>query len=153
MLLRFFLKGTSMEYSNLTAQLRTRGELLLCGQIEELVSAYIYPLPVYLQSRCLVMHSPLDAFLVFDTLRAALLQRGVVSLRPQISAVELPRGGRFRVWVDWHELAYPVEETRKSSVIYYCRETSLGPRVEMINYTLMSMPELNQQFAELALTA
>lgn len=142
-----------MEYSNLTAMLRSRGELLLCGRIEEMVASYIYPLPVYMQSRCMILNSPLDAYLVFDMLRKALVGRGVVALQPQVNAVELPRGGRFRVWADWHELAFPVEETRKSSVIYYCRETESGPRVEMINYTLMSMPELNQQFAALALTA
>lgn len=142
-----------MEYSNLTAVLRSRGEFLLCGRIEELVASYVYPLPVYMQSRCMILHSPLDAYLVFSMLRKALLERGVVSLRPQVNAVELPRGGRFRVWADWHELAFPVEETRKSSVIYYCRESEFGPQVEMINYTLMSMPELNQQFAALALTA
>ncbi|WP_128513938.1 hypothetical protein [Tabrizicola thermarum] len=142
-----------MEYSELTAQLRSRGELLLSGQIEELVASYIYPLPIYLQSRCMVLNTPFDAYLVFDFLRTALLERGVVSLRPQVNAVELPRGGRFRVWIDWHELAYPVEETRKSSVIYYCRQTSLGPRAEMVDYTLMSMPELDQQFAALAMSA
>jgi hypothetical protein len=146
-------KGISMEYSNLTALLRARGELLLCGRIEELVASYVYPLPVYLQSHCLILHTPMDAFLVLGMLRKALVQRGVAALQPQVSAVELPRGGRFRVWVDWHELAFPVEETRKSSVIYYCRESEFGPQVEMINYTLLSMPELNQQFAALALTA
>lgn len=142
-----------MEYSNLTAMLHCRGELLLCGRIEEMVASYIYPLPVYMQSRCMILQSPLDAYLVFDMLRKALVGRGVVALQPQVNAVELPRDGRFRVWADWHELAFPVEETRKSSVIYYCRQTEAGPRVEMINYTVTSMPELNQQFAALALTA
>lgn len=142
-----------MEYLQLNDLLRTRGELLMSGRIEEMVASYIYPLPIYMQSRCMILHTPLDAYLVFDVLRKALLERGVVTLRPQVNAVELPRGGRFRVWADWHELAFPVEETRKSSVIYYCRETEFGPQVEMINYTLTSMPELNQQFAALALTA
>ena len=153
MLLPVGLKGISMEYSNLTAMLRSRGELLLCGRIEEMVASYIYPLPVYMQSRCMILQSPLEAYLVFDTLRKALVGRGVVALQPQVNAVELPRGGRFRIWADWHELAFPVEETRKSSVIYYFRETETGPRVEMINYTVSSMPELNHQFEALALTA
>jgi hypothetical protein len=153
MLLQICLKGMHMAYSQLTAQLRTRGELLLGGRIEEMVASYIYPLPMYLQSRCLVLNSPLDAFVVFDLLRTALLERGVVSLRPQVTAVDIPRGGRFRVWADWHELTHLPENTYKSSVIYYCRETGLGPQVEMINYTHMSMPELNQQFAGLALSA
>lgn len=142
-----------MVYSHITAQLRARGELLLSGRIEEMVASYLYPLPIFLQSQCLVMHSPAEACAVFGHLRVALLQRGVVSLRPQVNAVDIPRAGRFRVWVDWHELALPVDEGRKSSAIYYCRETDLGPQIEMINYTHMSMPELNHQFASLALSA
>ena len=142
-----------MQYSHVTSHLRSRGELLLSGQIEDMVASYIFPLPVYLQSNCLILHTPSDACVVFDHLRDALLQRGVVSLRPEVNAMDIPRAGRFRVWVDWHELAFPVEETRKSSVIYYCRETEFGPQVEMINYTLLSMPELNQRFTALALSA
>jgi hypothetical protein len=123
------------------------------GQFDRLISNYIFPLPIYLQSHCMIVQSPESARVVFSHLRSALVQRGVVSLRPQVNAMDIPRGGRFRVWVDWHELAFPVEETRKSSAIYYCRESELGPQIEMVNYTLLSMPELNQRFATLAMSA
>ena len=90
---------------------------------------------------------------MFCLLRAAYLERGVIALQPRVTAVDLPRAGRFRVWVDWHELAIPADESRLSSAIYYCRSTPAGLRTEMINYTSPTMPELSPHFAALALSA
>lgn len=142
-----------MQYSQVTSHLRHRGEMLLSGQIDQVVADFVYPFPVFLRSTCLVLGSPLQARAVFDHLRTALVGRGVVMLRPTISAMDLPRAGRFRVWVDWHEIAFPAEATRVSQAIYYCRATSLGLQTEMVNYTHLSMPELDQEFAALAMTA
>lgn len=47
----------------------------------------------------------------------------------------------------------PAAEMRISQAIYYCRVTDLGPRIEMVNYTRLSMPELHQEFEALALSA
>ena len=142
-----------MRYSQISKHLRQRGELLLSGQIDRLSADFIYPLPLFMQSSQLVITSPNHAWMIFDHLRTALVERGVVALRPKISAIDLPRAGRFRVWVDWHELAIPAEQSRQSSVIYYCRTSGPGLRVEMVQYTRLSMPELSPHFASLALSA
>lgn len=142
-----------MLYSQVTSHLRQRGELLLSGQIDRMIADYVYPLPVFMQATRLVITSPVHAWVVFDHLRRALVDRGVVMLRPTVSAIDLPKAGRFRVWVDWHEIAFPAETSRVSQAVYYCRSTSLGLRTEMLNYTHPSMPELDQQFQALALSA
>jgi hypothetical protein len=142
-----------MLYSQITTHLRHRGELLLSGDIDGMLGDFVFPLPIFLNAHRLLIQSPDQARLIFGHLRDAYLDRGVVSLRPSISAVDLPRGGRFRVWADWQEIALPVEGTRVSQAIYYCRMTALGLQVEMINYAHVSMPELNRQFAALALSA
>jgi hypothetical protein len=142
-----------MMYSQITSALCHRAELLLSGRIDHLVEQFAYPLPVFMQSTRLVITSPDQARVIFDHLRLALVERGVVMLRPKISAVDLPRAGRFRVWVDWHEIAFPAEATRMSQAIYYCRISDLGLHTEMLNYTHLSMPELNPQIAALALSA
>jgi hypothetical protein len=142
-----------MQYSQISSHLRGRAELLLAGQLDLLADSYQFPLPVFLRDNRLVIRSHDHARLILGHLRAALQDRGVVALRPMISAVDLPRAGRFRVWVNWQEIAFPAEGTRVSQVVYYCRETSLGLQTEMVNYTHLSMPELNQQFVALALTA
>lgn len=142
-----------MQFSQITTHLQRRGELLLSGQIDTLVSDFEFPLPVYLGSRRLVIHSHDQAWVIFNHLRTAYVERGVVLLRPKVLALDLPRAGRFRVWVDWHEIAFPAEASRISQAVYFCRQTDIGLRTEMLNYTHLSMPELNGQFEALALTA
>lgn len=140
-------------HSQVTSHFRRRGELLLAGRIDELIGSYIFPLPVFLPEQRMLLNGPEEAILVFAVLRRSLLQEGVMALQPKIRAVELPREGRYRLWVDWQELVMPSGEMRVSSAIYYCRTTPLGPRVEMVNYTRLSMPELHQEFEALALSA
>lgn len=139
--------------SQVTAHLRSCGDLLLSGRIDEMLTAYLFPLPIFLPAQRMLLHGPEEARAVFTVLRRSLLQSGVVALRPQVQAVELPRGGRSRLWVDWQELVMPAAEMRISQAIYYCRVTDLGPRIEMVNYTRLSMPELHQEFEALALSA
>ena len=140
-------------FHQISTHLRHRADLLMQGRIEELVPAYQCPLMVELGDRRLVVRTAEEGRSMLTLLRSALLARGVVALRPTVVAVDLPRRGRFRAWVDWQELAFPVEATRMSSAVYYCRVTPAGPVTEMLCYTRLSMPELNPQFADLALSA
>lgn len=142
-----------MLYSQITAHLQTKGELLLSSQFDRLMDSYVFPLPIFLHTSRLVVSAPDQACTVFEHLREALVGRGVVALRPKVSAIDLPRAGRFRVWVDWQEIAFPVEATRVSQAVYYCRDTGIGLQTEMVSYTRLSMPELDRQFAALALSA
>lgn len=142
-----------MLFSQVSKHLQSRAEMLLSGQLDRMAADYVFPLPIFLHRSRLVLHTPEHALLVFAHLRAALVERGVVRLKPGISAIDLPRAGRFRVWVDWQEIASPADATRISQAVYYCRQTDLGLRTEMLNYTHLSMPELNHQFAALALSA
>lgn len=140
-------------FSQVTAQLRDRAERLLLGDYATVVSDYLFPLPVYLDGRRVIVRNAHEAVSMLRLQRAAYLTRGVVSVQPQISAIDLPHNGRFRVWVDWYEMALPVEGTRMSQVVYYCEAGAQGCRFAMVNYTRMSMPELQPEFIALALTA
>lgn len=142
-----------MLYSQVLTHFQRNGALLLSGQFDRLAASYHYPLPMFLHSSRLVLHTPDQASTVFQHLREALVGRGVVALRPKVSAIDLPRAGRFRVWVDWQEIVFPAEATRISQAVYYCRDTGIGLQTEMVNYTHLSMPELDRQFAALALSA
>ena len=147
------LKGARVVYSQISALMRHRGELLLSGRTEELLATYRFPLPVFVRSVRFTLDTPERARPIFAVLRQTLLDRGVTALVPRITALDLPRGGRFRVWVDWHELAPFDRPPRLSSAIYYCRETSSGAAIEMVNYARLAMPGLKPQFAALARSA
>ncbi len=140
-------------FAQLTAHFRRRADLLFAGEYEKIAKQYIYPLPMYLGCNRLIVRSPDEMASILCLLRSAFLQRGVIATLPRVKALDLPRGGHFRVWVEWQELAIPAEATGSSSVIYYCRPAPSGLLVEMVEYTKPSMPELNPHFAALALSA
>lgn len=142
-----------MAVSEVAAHLARRGDLLLSGQIDALLATYLFPLPVFLEERLLLVRSAVQARAILDHLRGTLGERGVARLQPKVTAVELPRAGRYRVWVDWQEMAAPFDRTSVSSAIYYCRDTADGTRIEMVNYTRLAHPALNRQIQRLALTA
>jgi hypothetical protein len=153
MLLQIALRGVFMPVSGVLAHLAQRGDMLMSGQIDTLLATYVFPLPVFVEERLLLVQSPDQAHAILDHVRRSLANRGVTRLRPKVTAVELPRAGRYRVWVDWHEGAAGFDVAGLSQAIYYCRETEDGPRIEMVNYTKLASPVLNRQIVALALTA
>jgi hypothetical protein len=140
-------------FSQVTAYFMRRSDLLLAGDYDKIAAQYIYPLPMYLGCSRVIVRNADEMTSMLCLLRSAYLQRGVITTLPHLTALDLPRSGSFRAWVDWQELALPAEHTRVSSAIYYCRTTATGLKVEMVEYTKMSMPELNPHFAALALSA
>jgi hypothetical protein len=118
-----------------------------------LLSTYAFPLPVFLEERLLLIGSEDQAREILDHVRLSLTARGVGKLQPKVTAVELPRGGRYRVWVDWHEIGGSPDGAGLSQAIYYCRETRDGLRIEMVNYTRLGHCGRDQQIEVLALTA
>jgi|GEM_PF-1294188 len=142
-----------MALSHLTAHLAQRGEMLLSGQTDVLLATYAFPLPVFLEERLLLVRTHDQARSILDRVRGSLADRGIARIRPKVTAVELPRAGRYRVWVDWHRVAVPSDATLLMQAIYYCRDTADGCRIEMVNCTRLEHPGLNRQITALALTA
>jgi len=142
-----------VSFPTLLTLLRSRSACLLAGQLDPVVASFVYPLPIFAASRWIVLGNADQALSFCRHAHAVLCQRGVVALQPKVTAVELPRGGRFRVWVDWYELALPATGTRLTSAIYYMRDGSAGPQVEMIAYQLSRQSDICPQTEELALSA
>jgi hypothetical protein len=140
-------------FSEVASQLGDRALWLMAENYDRIVADYCFPLPVHLDSSRVIVRSAVEASAMLRLQRTAFLERGVIALTPSVTAMDLPRSGRFRIWVDWHELTVSDTGPLKSKVIYYCRQTPTGFRIEMVDYTRLSMPELQTQFAALALSA
>lgn len=140
-------------FSEVASQLRNRAAWLMSEQYDPIVADYCFPLPVHLDNSRVIVRSADEATAMLTLQRAAFMERGVIALTPSVTAMDLPRGGRFRIWVDWHEMTLSDQAPLQSKAIYYCRQTPTGFRIEMVDYTRLSMPELHSQFAALALSA
>lgn len=147
------LKGQQIMFSEVTSQLRNRAAWLISGRYDLIVAAYCLPLPVDLAANRLIVRDADEAIAMLRLQRSVFLDRGVVGLTPSVTAMDLLRAGRFRLWVDWHELAVSENDLLQSKVIYYCPQTPTGFRIEMVDYASLAMPGLQPRLAELALSA
>ncbi len=140
-------------FSEVTSHLTGRADNLMSGRLDDILPDYHYPLPVFLGARRVIVRSAEESRSVLHFLREELLARRVTRLVPTVTALDIPRAGRFRAWVTWREIAADPAENRSSDVIYFCRKSQSGLRMEMICYTHLSMPELSPKVAGLAMSA
>jgi hypothetical protein len=140
-------------FTKVSAQMERRATALITGEFDRLLADFVFPIPVEMPSSRLIVRSPDQGRAMLALWRLALIERGVIALKSRVIAQDMPRGGRFRVWVDYHEMSSAGPTGLYTSVLYYCRVIPTGFRIEMVSYPHVSMPELNPQFAALAMTA
>jgi len=129
-----------MLQSRVSAHFRSQAARMLAGDLCRIGAEYTFPLPIHFPDDMTVAFDLECSSRILAQRRAELMARGVVALRPSITALELPRSGKFRVWIDWKEMSASGEETPGSSAIYYCRSVDNGLQIEMIQYTHLSPP-------------
>jgi hypothetical protein len=144
------LKGQQVQFSQISALMRRRSDLLLSGETTLLAGAFSYPLPVFLRSGRIVVQDKDDAGTLLNLVRNSLADRALARITPTVRAVDIPRGGRFRAWVDWQGRGPQGLDTPLGSMICYLAPGQSGPRIEMISCPRLSMPDLVPRLAALA---
>jgi hypothetical protein len=86
-----------------------------------------------------VLHILPDVMQVAACYRANLLEMGVSGLRGRVAAFELPRAGRYRLWVDIDYLG-TLETERAEQIILYCSQDRGTPRIDMAQWLTPCMP-------------
>lgn len=131
-----------MPQSQIVAHFQAQADQLLAGDQERFVEMYSLPLPIHSPGGLTVVVDPEGGTDFLNQMRAEWAKRGVVALRPDVSAIELPKANRFRVWIDWKEIDATGVEAPGSTIIYYCRKGPTGLRTEMMQYTRIATPGL-----------
>jgi hypothetical protein len=118
--------------ATVTRVMEWRAALLEAGRVEDLARQHICPMPVYVagQVRPQTSHRQLED--TFRAIHAGLRRSGPVALTVKVRAVELPRGGRFRVWCDWLAGRAGRAPALVASTVDYLRETEEGLLTEML---------------------
>jgi hypothetical protein len=121
-------------FSELQSQLLKRSQLLFEGRVEEYADTFVTPAVFFSADGMLPVCSHAAMVNTAKVLRKSLIDRGIVACHPTISAADMPRNGRFRVWVDWQEIAADKSKQPIRSSINYMRQTACGPRTEMVDW-------------------
>jgi hypothetical protein len=95
---------------------------------------FVFPLPVQVKEQLALIHRPADMVALLECCRTAIAPQGPKPSHPRIVAIDLPRRGRFRLWVDWSCHARPTPDQVHTKNIYYCSVIGSRIQVDMVQY-------------------
>jgi hypothetical protein len=124
------------------------GEQFVEGRLEEIADRWTFPCPVEVGGQLVVMREPkvFVAYLVEQ--RQVALSRGLTGMKPRVSAIEMPRNGRFRVWLRWM-LQYGDHVEQMDDGVVYFMSAAPGGRlsVEMMDIVHIATEQAAAQSA------
>jgi hypothetical protein len=129
-------------YDKVARLMQWRSDLLMSGRYEDLAREYLFPLALYLNEQQLIVQSAEDLMLIMAKLQAARRQQGIATVKSDLIAMDLPRHGRFRVWVRHYEMNAVGAVVTLSDAIHYCCETPRGLQSEMAEFGQCRVPEI-----------
>ncbi|TNC71502.1 hypothetical protein [Rubellimicrobium roseum] len=110
------------------------GQDFVAGRFRAMTEPWIFPCPVEMDGHLVVMRSPEDLEDYFRRRFAAHKSAGIRTMAPRISAIEVPRQGRFRVWLRWIGHYDDHQEEDDYVALYYLKQQALdSPRIEMMD--------------------
>jgi hypothetical protein len=118
-----------------------RAAALSSGRYDLMIGEYRYPLTVYLDGVPQTVQAPSDAWAFYQGFHSSMRSEGYDRMTARVTAEDLPRNGRFRIWTDW-----TAEGTIKSGVIAsticYCTIVAGSVVTDMIEFTRLTLPLL-----------
>ena len=110
-----------------------RASLLLEGRVDDLVREVLFPFALYVGGAWMIFASG-DALAQYlaETLKSR-PDRGIVRLTTRVVAMDMPRDGRFRVWVEHSDHTAAGLAADRYISLHYCRETARGIQTEMLH--------------------
>lgn len=130
----------SLMFQKVQDHLHWRSGMLFKGRYDELASTYLLPHVVYLENRILAQPRIADVIRFLAHLHAQSLARKVTACTIRLTAVEVPRAGRFRAWVQIADVIGGDTGETPTEAVYYFHQTAQGFRTEMMDFTRLAIP-------------
>ena len=131
-------------YAAVARHLQDRADLLMADRLDDLAGLYLLPQAIYLGDAPWVLTSATEVITALGRLRQLMQDRHVHTCTANVTALELPRRGRFRAWVRWDEVSADPWHSASSTGVYYFRVTPDGLMNEMLEFPQISLPEFRQ---------
>ncbi|WP_147106423.1 hypothetical protein [Tateyamaria sp. syn59] len=105
---------------------------------------FTYPLPLYTKGELLVFGAPHSLSEALSMYREAARSAGIVRMTPRIIAAGLPHKGYSNLWVEWDHFDSADALICTSQVRYaiFQDAMALHPKIEMIDYTCLGLPDV-----------
>lgn len=142
------MEATDKRPLGVTAFFSLLGRQFVQGRLEEMVRYWAFPCPVEVEGQLVVMRNP-EVFVTYlAERRATALASGLTDMTPRISAIEMPRKGRFRVWLRWvFRFGDLTEEEDHGMVYFMCSGPDGRLTIEMMDVVQLPSDKAEAQSA------
>jgi hypothetical protein len=104
------------------------------GNFRRMAENYVFPLPLQMHGDMVVMHTSAALAESMRRHHARSAAEGLTPAIPRIVAVDLPRNGRFRIWVDWRFAKDADQDAPCTQTLYFCSTVGNRIQIEMVQY-------------------
>ncbi len=120
------MDGTGLRPLGVSALFGRLGQLFAQECLRGMTEFWAYPCPVEVNGSLVVMRDSTALERFYARRRLGPQEAGLVALEPQIIAVEIPRNGRFRVWLRWRHVFADSAVTEEDVSLYYMTRRPCG---------------------------
>lgn len=113
--------------------LQHRADMTLASRYGDCARQFLYPFVADAGTNRYVVPDEDAMAQVFAILHRNMRQKAVCRVAVTVTAMDLPRKGRFRVWACYRKIG--ATAVVESDVLHYCRETPYGIQTEMSEYS------------------
>lgn len=104
------------------------------GRYDQMTPRFCFPVPVFVNDKSAILANPQQMWGFFECLHSRFLAAGLPQLKGKLASVELPRGGKFRMWIDWIAIG-PDGAELAMQTLSYNRGTHSDCMIEMFQIT------------------
>ena len=122
--------------------MRWRASLMLDGRVDDLVREFIFPFALFVGGRWRSFANADELVSCFAATMQSRQDRGIIHLETRVVAMDLPRQGRFRVWVDHTDYSAADVVADRYSSLNSCRDTARGVQTEMLHVYPLAGPQV-----------
>lgn len=119
-----------------------RGDLFLAGRFAELAEQYVFPFTLHVDGRTITVAEAGDMIALFESWRADWKARGVARAQVEVTGMDEPRFGRFRLWTAVQEFGASGHLLACKTYVQQCRMTPMGIRTEAMEVIRRSAAEM-----------
>jgi hypothetical protein len=121
-------------YARASDMLETIARHYNAGDMVSACASFRFHLPVQIIDKMILFRSAAELAQGLREFQRLNKKMGLGHAVPRVRAIEIPRQGRFRLWVDWCYASGSSGETTGSQVIYYCVMQNETLHIDMANY-------------------
>ncbi|MEO0390661.1 MAG: hypothetical protein AAF218_06940 [Pseudomonadota bacterium] len=136
-----------MRAAELQTYFETHAAQMLNSDLQSAAARLAFPAAIYIGKHLMVLSRAEDAEAALHVFQRTLVFNGVRHMHCEVDAVELPRAGRQRAWVQWSYQNAAGQELRRDQVMYVLRNADAPhtAQIEMMEYTALAFPALVEE--------